>query len=48
LPRFPIGKLLLQDHGMSCLQFPKWSKVPQFLPQQRVQLETLPIAIQYS
>jgi hypothetical protein len=44
---FPIGKLRLQDHGVSCLQFPKWSKLPQLLPQQGVQLEMLTVAIQH-
>ena len=32
---------------MSRLEFPKWRKVPQFLPQQGVQLETLPVTIQH-
>ena len=32
---------------MSRLEFPKWRKVPQLLPQQGVQLETLPVAIQH-
>jgi hypothetical protein len=32
---------------MSRLEFPKWRKVPQFLPQQAVQLETLMVAIQH-
>jgi hypothetical protein len=33
---------------MSRLEFPKWRKVPQLLPQQGMQLETLPVAIQHS
>ena len=32
---------------MSRLQFLKWRKVPQLLPQQDVQLEALPVAIQH-
>ncbi len=43
---FPIGKLPLQGFGMSRLEFLKRRKVPQLLPQQGVQLETMPVAIQ--
>ena len=32
---------------MSRLEFPKWRKVPQLLPLQGVELETLSVAIQH-
>src|SRR5271166_2167460 len=44
---FPIGKQPLQDRGMSRLKFREWRKVLQLLPQQGVQLEALPVAIQH-
>jgi len=36
---FPIVKQPLQGRGMSRLEFLKWRKIPQFLPQQGLQLE---------